>query len=339
MLVGRHRVVRPVLELRSRPADQAGTVQSGQTLVEEREQRRFVPRVADHERHGPRGVAPPQHVRRVFDHRLAVERRAPARSGLRSQQVRRRHAAHLFPAAELRGQRRSAGMSRLGARRRRERTAHRHGLVETALGGWQGHQLHDVETAGGLAEHGDVVRIAAEGADFRAHPAQRGDLVQQRLVAASAEFRRMQKAEDAEAVVHRHHHHIPDPRQMLAVDARLRASADRVAAAMNPHQHRPLAGIRARRPNVQVEAVFADPMRGNADQLADVAGDGGLHRTGPELERIAHARPRRRRFRGAPAQLANRRLRERNALEDAHALAALPPQPSAARFHGRHLVS
>ena len=221
------------------------------------------------------------------------------------------------------------------ARWRRERTAHRHRLVETALGGGQGHQLHDVEAAGGLAEHGDVVRIAAERGDFRAHPAQRGDLIQQRFVAGRAEFRRMQEAECAEAVVHRHHHHVAGPRQMFAVDARLGAGADGVPAAVNPHQHRPRAGIRRRRPDVQIEAVFADFMGGDANELADVAGDGGLHRARPELQSVAHARPRRRRRRRPPAQVANWRLRKRNALEDAHALASSSLQPPAARFHGR----
>ena len=82
LLVGRHRVYGPAVEGGARPFHQAGAIQAAQALVEEREQRRFVPRVADHERHAACRIAPPQHVRGVFDHRLAVEGRPPARAGL-----------------------------------------------------------------------------------------------------------------------------------------------------------------------------------------------------------------------------------------------------------------
>src|SRR5262245_27510288 len=120
------------------------------------------------------------------------------------------------------------------------------------------------------------------------------------------------ETEDAEAVIDRDE---DDPLacERLAVVAWLGAGPGLEAAAVNPHHHRQAIGRRRRgRPDVQVQAIFA----GWAAKV-DVAEDVTLHALRAELDRIAHALPRRRGLRFPPAVLADRRRRVRNALEDA----------------------
>eukprot|EP01032_Pedospumella_encystans_P024251 gene24251-27433_t len=59
------------------------------------------------------------------------------------------------------------------------------GAVEQALGQRTGQHGVGIQAAGRFAEHGDVLRVAAEGCDIAAHPLQRGDQVQRAEVAGA----------------------------------------------------------------------------------------------------------------------------------------------------------
>jgi len=75
------------------------------------------------------------------------------------------------------------------------------------------------------------------------HPAQRGVLVEQAVVAGSvnrrlgAQLRMGEEAEDIEAIVDRHGHNAPAG-HLAAVVTRLGAVARNKAAAVEVHQHR-----------------------------------------------------------------------------------------------------
>ena len=124
----------------------------------------------------------------------------------------------------------------------------------------------------------------------------------------------VEPAEHAEAVVDGDDDDVAFGREARpVVDARI---ADRVAAAVDPHHHRQarvalrhrVAG-ELRRVDVEVEAVFV------ADDLGRV-GHVELHALLAGLARLAHAIPGFGRLGCAPAQLAGRRLSERDALPD-----------------------
>lgn len=59
--------------------------------------------------------------------------------------------------------------------------------VEQPSGKRRREKRHHALTAGGFAEHRDVVRVAPEGGDVLPHPSQRGDLVQRAVVRGRVE--------------------------------------------------------------------------------------------------------------------------------------------------------
>ncbi len=83
----------------------------------------------------------------------------------------------------------------------------------------------DADAAGRLAEHGDVVRVAAECGDVVPDPAQRGLLVHQTVVAdlvvLGVDGRVGEEAEDVDAVVERDEDDaaVPDQRGRVVVVA------------------------------------------------------------------------------------------------------------------------
>ena len=98
------------------------------------------------------------------------------------------------------------------------------------------------------------------------------------------------------------------------------------AAAVDPDHHRqPLAVLAlAGRPDVEVQAVLAN-RRG-----AEGARREACMQIGPKASALAHAGPARRRLRRAPAQVADRRLGERDALEGTNPVRAGRPLDEAA---------
>src|SRR5699024_707392 len=68
-----------------------------------------------------------------------------------------------------------------------------------AFGGRSRHQVDQALAARGQSRKGDVARVAAEGCDVLAHPAQRGYLVQQTRIGGSGIFGPKQGAQVEEA--------------------------------------------------------------------------------------------------------------------------------------------
>ncbi len=204
------------------------------------------------------------------------------------------------------------------------------GALEQTLRQGRGLKDGDRCRAGRLAEDGDAVRIAAEGRDILLHPLQRRDLVEDALVAVDlalgGQFGMREEAEDAQTIVQRHHDDAVT-RHVHAVIERLLGRTAVIAAAMDPyHDRKRLAlGLR-RRPDVEVEAVFA-------------FGEGDPGRRLPaglrESRRRAHARPRHDRLRRAPAQIADRRRGIGDAEPDAHAVLACAFDQAALDVYGR----
>ena len=186
-------------------------------------------------------------------------------------------------------------------------------------------RLHDVHAprAGRLAEDRDAPRVTAEGRDVLLHPLQDRDVIEDRVVARRVlgrfgrQLRMRKKPERAEPVVRRHDDDAFSG-EGGAVVGRRRAGAARPGAAVDPDHHRPLVAARGGGPHVQVEAVFARRRR-----LRGVRRTGRirlLHALRAERVGMPDARPRRDRLRRLPAQIADRRRREGNALVDAHAV-------------------
>lgn len=106
---------------------------------------------------------------------------------------------------------------------------------EQAGSPWHGEQRGDAAAAGGLPEHGDVVRVAAERGDVVLYPSQGGDLVEESaVVRGSGE---MCEAFCPDAVVEAHHHHAGGG-QGGAVVVGVGGVAFQVATAMDPHHDR-----------------------------------------------------------------------------------------------------
>ena len=113
--------------------------------------------------------------------------------------------------------------------------------------------------------------IAAEDGDVALDPLQRGDEIEQAVIAGGAdagflrEFGMREKAERVEAMVERDHDDAARG-ELRAVVARLRSRADREPAAVNPdhHRQRRVARLR-RRPDVEIEAILADALDRRVD--------------------------------------------------------------------------
>ena len=167
------------------------------------------------------------------------------------------------------------------------------------------HQRGALRAAARLAEDRDVAGVAAELGDVVAHPLRaRGpgraaDVARVRQL-RPAELGEIEVAERVQAMVDGDDHDVAAAAQARAVGLDLVAGAAREGAAVEPDHHRPLRVVaQPGRPDVQVEAVFADrPAAGRR-----------LRRDRTELERVAHAGPRRRRDRRQEAPGARCRRR------------------------------
>ena len=176
--------------------------------------------------------------------------------------------------------------------------------------------MGDVESAGRLSEDGHILWVAAEDFNLTSDPEQRCRLVEQTLVAICAQDGCVHPAEDAQPVVERHHDHVAGHGQFASVDARLGPGTDRVAAAVNPDHHRPLAVVAGGRPDIEIETILGLRLRGNPDQITDIPCDLPLHRRVREPGGVADAVPRIHRFGRSPTKIADRRLGEGNPSKD-----------------------
>ena len=141
--------------------------------------------------------------------------------------------------------------------------AHEDALVEKALGRRGVQHGVDLSAAAGLAEDGHIVRVAAESGDVLMDPAQGFHQVGLAQVAAvgilPAVFAQVEIAQDVQPVVHRHHHHVPELGELVAVVGHhLHGAAGGIAAAVEP-DHNGLFGvfIQALGPEVEAQAVLA----------------------------------------------------------------------------------
>ena len=136
------------------------------------------------------------------------------------------------------------------------------GAMEESLRLRHAEQRRDLPAAARLAEDGDVPGIAAECADVVAHPLERLHEVEHAgvaggRVALAEQIAEMQIAERAESMVDGDQHDVAATAQVDAVVDQARARSGGEAAAVEPHQDRPLAAIDRRRPHVEEEAVLA----------------------------------------------------------------------------------
>ena len=117
------------------------------------------------------------------------------------------------------------------------------GFVEQAVAKRGSHQGTNAHGACGLAEDGDVVRVAAEGANVVLYPLQSRKFVQQAVVAAGAMFRlgaqcRVgEKSPRSKAVVDAHYDHTLAC-QLGAVEDRRMGKSNAMGATMEPNHHR-----------------------------------------------------------------------------------------------------
>ena len=194
--------------------------------------------------------------------------------------------------------------------------------VEEPGGRSKRHQCADAHAPRRLAEDGHTTRIAAESLDVVAHPLERLYLVEQSLVArrrhaAAGDFAQVDEAERPEPVVDRHHHCVAAPRKGGAVVDRRAAGAAGEAAAVDPHQHGPLAIVEAGGPHVEIEAVLVTlgAVRVERELERPHPFQHRLPRLGTEVHRTPHATPGCRVGGRPPAQLADWGCRERHAKE------------------------
>ena len=178
--------------------------------------------------------------------------------------------------------------------------------------------------AGGLADEGHAPRIPAERRDVRLHPLERGGQVHDTVVAGRVapgllrQLRMRVEPERPEAVV------VGDEddallRERFAVIAWQRAGPAGERAAIAPDHHGQLRrGGRGGGPDVDVEAIFACRRRRRCAFAPASTAATALHAARAEGLGLAHAVPFRRGLRRLPAQRADRRRGEGDALEHAH---------------------
>ena len=189
----------------------------------------------------------------------------------------------------------------------------------------RGNERLDAAGARALAQDRDVVRIPAECGDVGMDPFERGDLVQEAVVAGNVvrtlrgQERMDQEAEDAEPVVDRDQDDAllgPD----LAVELGLVPPAAGVGAAVDPHRHRQLLArlARGRGPDIQVQAVLAEfrilPVEFTGPGVAGIVVD--LHGARAEGVGHLHAFPGNDGLGFLPAQVPDGRGGERDSLVD-----------------------
>ncbi len=160
--------------------------------------------------------------------------------------------------------------------------------MKQSLGGGHGHQRGALRASARVPEDGDVIRIATELLDVVAHPGQCRYEVEHPGIArvgevGAAEFGQVEVAEGVETMVHGDDDDVSAPAEACAVGVDFVARAARIRSAVEPDHDRPPPAIAERgRPDVEMEAVFADRP----------AAARGLRRDGAELERVTNAGPR-----------------------------------------------
>ncbi len=179
--------------------------------------------------------------------------------------------------------------------------------------------------AGRLPGDRDPARVAAEAGDVAPHPLQRRHAVEQPVVAGGvvlgllAQLRRGDVTEGPQAVVEGHHHDAATG-QALAVEARVRARADPVAAPVDPGENRARllggrVGVPGRGdgagPHVEVQTVLA-----HRQVEARCLGPQGLRAYRAEVVGLADLGPRHGWLGRPPAEVADRRSSVRDTAED-----------------------
>ncbi len=176
---------------------------------------------------------------------------------------------------------------------------HDDGLVEETVGLGYLAQHGNLGAAAGLAEDGDVLRVAAEVRYIVPHPAQGlhqvGHAHVHGVLVFLAEGGHIEIAEGVEPMVYGDHYHIVILCKVIAVVADLLyAGPRRVAAAVYPEHHGLLCRrVAARGPQVQVLAVFrAGPEAVGDHHLAHGLGLGKHRAVHAVAAGVLHALPR-----------------------------------------------
>jgi hypothetical protein len=190
--------------------------------------------------------------------------------------------------------------------------------MEQAAAQWARLQDRHARRSRGLSHDRDVAWIAAEACDVALDPLQSRDLIQEPVVARhvsrrfGTQFRMREKAERTDAIGERY---VDDTflRQLLAAVVGHRRRADREAAAVDPDYdgHGLRAGTARRRPDVQIEAILAGGFL--AEVVIDVVRAQRLNALRSRALGVIGALPWRYGLRRTPAQIADRRCRERHA--------------------------
>ncbi len=185
-----------------------------------------------------------------------------------------------------------------GQLRHREGPALHDRPLEEPSGAARDHVGEDGQATGRLARDGHPLRVAAEPRDVLLHPAQRGLLIHQPVVAGRPSGRRRQRrmrqeAKGAEPVVDRDDNGAIRG-QLGGVE--VARGILRQAAAVDPHEHGSgRAAPERRRGHVEVEAVLCDQAR-REEQVRRLRTAGG------ERGRVAHPAPVGRRPGGPPPE-------------------------------------
>ena len=155
----------------------------------------------------------------------------------------------------------------------------------------------------------------------------------------AADGSEVEVTEQVQPVVHRHYHHVPGGAhcQIVAVKRMRRARASRIAAAVQPHHHRPLA-TEAGREHIHHQAIFAFKTWRGVSQDQRIWRAAELGRCRPVLKRVANACPWLR-FAGRHEAIAPcRRCAVGYASERVHALLDHATEFSGSRFHDGCLI-
>ncbi len=159
----------------------------------------------------------------------------------------------------------SAGSGPLLPRRRTNRRSALHaGAVKHSFRRRHGQHRRRLGAAARLAEDHHLPRIAAEHLNVVAHPFERRHQVHHSDDAGVREFRgcaqigEVQIPKARQPMIHRHHHHVAESRQLRSVVSRRIAGTGGEAAAMERDHHGALLSVvDARRPDVQRQAILA----------------------------------------------------------------------------------
>ncbi|KYD22029.1 hypothetical protein B4109_2595 [Geobacillus stearothermophilus] len=225
--------------------------------------------------------------------------------------------------------------------KKRSRTALQHGAPKQPAGLRKRQQHADARRSGRFTENRDVVRITTKRRNVLLHPAQRRHLVQNAEIPGlrvrfAERITEMQKAKHVHSVVDRHDNDIAVFRERRPVIPRRRTRTEQKGAAVNPKQHRALLPIRRRRPNVQVQPVFARRLAHPPEQSAENR-IRRLHHDRTERCRLPHPIPRIGRLRRQKPALTDRRFRVRNSFPNKNAFIHFPAQPSVPCFNNGSL--